>query len=261
MLFLEKSLVLFKTVIALLKHSRTKLKTIFSIEEFRNYLKDTFSHYDDLNHLKYVLILRKFEFNLDFLNKNRRLLASSIIENIEKINATRIVKHKERIKDIDTECNDTWQYCIYDAESSHKVHEFFVYKAMYSPLIYEDYFEEKTIKLRRYSSTTASLSTRIFSSASVSKYKTNSYVDYDTALIERKQHVCTSREKFASNQRLQFRFSIGVDNSSNNSTDLGTPKVEPQQVQGTEEITNLPGTRLASTDETTQEKRRRYSKY
>lgn len=198
MLFLERNVVLFKTAIALLKIAKEDLMKIYTLEDFKNYIKQVFGTFKDESYIKFNLILRKFEFNLDILNKNRHILELPIVENVNMMNTNKINKLKDRINKTFDECNNTWAICLYDAESNYKVHDHFVYKTSANMLIYDDYFEEKNIKLTK------------------SKYSTKInenfyFMNYEDALIERKTHVCSSKNKTSRSSSRHVRHSIVLD--------------------------------------------------
>lgn len=172
-LLLDKSIVLFKCALCLVKYSEHQIKKCDSLENFKNYLKDTFINFKDINFLKYFLILKKFEFNLDILNKNRNILEPAIKEYIEKININKQNKLKEKIKIIDEDCDKDWPICVYDSESVYKVYDNFVCRQGMNFEVIEDYFSRST----KYGKIIG-----VFQ-----KHK----ICYETALVERKMHVCS----------------------------------------------------------------------
>lgn len=123
---------------------------ITELEVFKNFFKEKFCNFNDKSYLIYVLILRKFEFNLEIIEKNRNLLLAKISERINLANKGKIEKKAEKLKLNKKEvCDPRWQNCIYDIESGYKVREFFIYKTNETPLISENHFDERMIKLNK----------------------------------------------------------------------------------------------------------------
>ena len=68
---IDRSIVLFKIVITLIKQIKEEILKIFDLEVFMNFIKNHFINFNDKSFILYVLVLRKFEFNLDIIEKNR----------------------------------------------------------------------------------------------------------------------------------------------------------------------------------------------
>lgn len=150
---------------------------IDSLENFKNYIKNTFTSFNDMPFLNYCIILRKYEFDNEILNMNRRILEISVKEHINNINTNKHNKLKEKIKQINDKCHEEWTICIYDTESVYKVQEYFILTSSYnfnkniSDFVYiEDYFS-------------SSRDTGNF-------YKKTSMNNFKNVLIERKIHMC-----------------------------------------------------------------------
>jgi hypothetical protein len=171
-LLLDKSIVLFKCALSLVKYSAHEIKKCDSLENFKNYLKDTFINFKDINFLKYFTILKKFEFNSEILDKNRIILEPAVKEYIEKININKQNKLKEKIKAIHEDCDEDWPICVYDSESVYKVYDNFVCRQGSQFEIIEDYFSRSS----KYGKIVG-----VFK-----KHK----LCYETALVERKIHIC-----------------------------------------------------------------------
>ncbi len=124
--------------------------TITELEHFKNYLKEKFSNFNDKSYLIYILILRKFEFNMDIIEKNRNLLISKISDKIKNINKSKIERKLEKLKqNNDIVCDSEWQICLFDIESNFKVREYFIYRVNDVPQISENHFDEKIIKFNK----------------------------------------------------------------------------------------------------------------
>ena len=73
-LFIEKKIVLYKVSISLLHKYRNQIASTDSIESLNKFLDEKFSNFSDVTFLKYVLLLKNFEFDDEFLNINMKLL-------------------------------------------------------------------------------------------------------------------------------------------------------------------------------------------
>jgi len=136
---LDKNVVLFKTVLALLKNSNNELLKSSSLEDFKNCIKDTFGNFNEISFLAYYTILKRYDFNLEVLNKNRIFIEPTVIDYINKVNLHKQNKLIEKINQNKDECSDNWVICVYDCDSVYKVHDFFVCREGASPEFLEDY--------------------------------------------------------------------------------------------------------------------------
>jgi hypothetical protein len=142
LLFLEGSIIMFKASLAILKIIKSILLQKYSIEDI-NYVFDEATKYlNDYNTLIYYLVLRKYEFDMEFILKNRKILYPSVYENIAKNNEYRIniIKKKQEevghnsnyrprasfVKNL-IECNRDWPLCIFDMNYKYKIIEFLAF--------------------------------------------------------------------------------------------------------------------------------------
>jgi len=221
-LFLDKFVVLFKTVICLVKYIQKDFMNskIESLEIFRNFMKNSFTNFTDISYLMYFISLRKFEFNSNIIERNRIFLEQSTIEHINRINTHKLNKLKERMKIMDEECNIDLQICIYDAVATYKVTDHFVYKLSENLELIEDYFDNGCINYKTYipffeKNKSRSLAAKVYNYTpdktmnSLLNYNTEQHVSphcieginltFSNLLIERRRHVCevTKRNKKA----------------------------------------------------------------
>ena len=70
--FIEKKIVLYKVSISLLHKYKNEIASADSIESLNKFLDETFSKFNDVIFLKYILLIKNFEFDDEFLNLNRR---------------------------------------------------------------------------------------------------------------------------------------------------------------------------------------------
>lgn len=177
-LFIDKSIVLFKIAIYLIKLIKRNLLAIKDMEQFKNYIRDYFDHFNDTEYIKYVLLLRKFEFDDKFIEYNRTVFLKPIIENINRNFEDKIRKLKETNKDRKDCCNGNWPFCIFDCESYYRIADFLVFRQAQVTII-DDYCEV--------------YNNNHYSIKSIKKkYK---YINYETAVIERKHHICNLKQR------------------------------------------------------------------
>jgi hypothetical protein len=198
-LFLDGNIVLFKSVIGLIKLVKNDIMNITSLEAFKNYIKGYFAGFKDVSHLNHVLILRKFEFNNEMIDRYRTIIEGSILNHINELNKEKLKKLKENLQKINAECQEIWPICVFDAESNYHVIDFQIYRGIEGPVIYDDYMEDKNLKLKKM------------------KKKTN-YIDFENVLIERKFHCCGKLMKQRIKATSEFT-TIETDDSNNLSTD------------------------------------------
>jgi hypothetical protein len=175
---------LFKSALALIKYYENSLMKSDSLESFKNTIKSLFENFSDFSFLLFCIVLKKFEFNSEILNKNRNILEPEVLDNLKKINKNKIIKLEERVKNLRDNCVEDWPICVYDYESVYKVYDFCVYRQAEEVEILEDYFghckfsSELVFKsLNKNSSTSKSLNT------------------YYSVLIQRKHHVCRKEKR------------------------------------------------------------------
>jgi hypothetical protein len=218
-LFLDRSVVLFKAALAFIELVKDNLVKFDSLENFKNYLKDYFSKFKDISHLKFYLIMRRFEFNNDTLDKNRLLIEGPIIEHISKVNSIKMNKLREKTRMREDICDDDWPICIYECDSFYKVHEVFTFKSAGPPQLHENYFFKELDIDRK--------------SVNMLKKKESvciNIVDYESALIERKPHCCIEKFRKKKNKKNYNNTSIDtvpdLDESLNISTGTGGKSIE-----------------------------------
>ena len=70
--FIEKKIVLYKVSISMINKYKYEIASSESIESLNRFLDETFSSFNDVLFLKYILLIKDFEFDEEFLNLNRR---------------------------------------------------------------------------------------------------------------------------------------------------------------------------------------------
>jgi len=229
-LFIDRYIVLFKAVVGLVKYIYKDLMSdkIQSLEGFRNFLKDSFSNFSDYSYLLYFISLRKFEFNINIIEKNRNILGPHTIDHINKINTHKLQKLKEKIKILDEECNLEWPICIYDAEAAYKVIENFIYKSNEKIEIIEDYFNTDSLRYRAGYFTFHDLKIKKIDNSQVkgrANSKSENYFEnentslqnnltYFNILIERREHCCDIKKR-NKNRKIPTGYSVVLNQLNN----------------------------------------------
>ena len=194
--FIEKKIVLYKVSISLLHKYKNEIASADSIESLNKFLDETFSKFNDVIFLKYILLIKNFEFDDEFLNLNRRNFMEIKKKMWEKDNIKKIQNIKEKLLDREDLCNVNWPICIYDPSLKYQYNDSLIYRQLNdNNNIIEDYFKnDKNLRGKQY--------------FSLKDNTHNRNIDYDTVLIERKPHFCKKYNKNVSND---------LENESNSS--------------------------------------------
>jgi hypothetical protein len=194
--FIEKKIVLYKVSISLLHKYKNEIASADSIESLNKFLDETFSKFNDAIFLKYILLIKNFEFDDEFLNLNRRNFMEIKKKMWEKDNIKKIQNIKEKLLDREDLCNVNWPICIYDPSLKYQYNDSLIYRQLNdNNNIIEDYFKnDKNLRGKQY--------------FSLKDNTHNRNIDYDTVLIERKPHFCKNYNKNVSND---------LENESNSS--------------------------------------------
>ena len=197
--FIEKKIVLYKVSISLLHKYKNEIASADSIESLNKFLDETFSKFNDVIFLKYILLIKNFEFDDEFLNLNRRNFMEIKKKMWEKDNIKKIENIKEKLLDREDLCNVNWPICIYDSSLKYQYNDSLIYRQLNdNNNIIEDYFKnDKNLRGKKYFSLKDNMNTR-----------NNLNIDYETVLIERKPHFCKNYNKNVSND---------IENESNSS--------------------------------------------
>ena len=178
--FIEHIVIFFKLSIYLINLVKEKLLKFKNLEEFKNFLKDYFENFDRNDEMLNNLMMRKYKFDSEFIESNRKNILDIYIKNINANNQYKknllINKTKERTD----YCDLMWPFCIYECESYYKIVDYLVLRPAMPLNIIENYMEkdfdenEDNLVLIR---------------------NNNVDVDYENILIERKQHVCSQLKR------------------------------------------------------------------
>ena len=188
--FIEKKLVLYKVSISLMHKYKYEISSADSIESLNRFLEDTFTKFNDETFLQYILLIKKFEFDDEFLNLNRRNFIEKKKKMWEKDSKSKIDLIKEKLNDREDLCNINWPICIYDANIKYQYNDTVIYRQLNDNNIIEDYFDdEKNLKGKRYYNYNEDINNNINSNNSLNE------LDFNSILIERKRHFCLEYDK------------------------------------------------------------------
>ena len=200
-LFCDGRIVLFKTAISLLKKITDKLILFDNSFDFRNFVNEYLDNYKDEYLLTYNLILKKFEFDEEFINYNRQIIFSHMKYNFENNNDKEKELYKDKINQNEELCDKSMPICIYDTESKFKITENLILTTYNNLNIIDDYCENDY--LINYNDSF--------------KFET-SEIDCDELLIERKIHFCDdNRKNFAKSLKINKK-----ENKDSNDSFLST---------------------------------------
>lgn len=206
--FIEHIIVFFKLSIYLINLVKEKLLEFKGLEEFKNFLKDYFENFNRNDEMIYDLMMKKYKFDSEFIEINRKDILNIYIQNINSNNKFKkdilINKTKERTD----YCDIMWPYCIYECESYYKIIDHLVLRPALPLNIIENYMEKD------FDENDDNL---------VLIRDNNIDIDYENILIERKQHVCSELKR----AKIQ---SENYKNSSESFISTGTEKSENEQI-------------------------------
>ena len=179
----DKSIVLFKTAIFLIKELKNDIFKVNNLEQLTNLIKNYFSDFKNLNALKYNLILKKYEFNNSFINFNRLFILSEMTEKINQTNRFKLENLKEKISERDEPCDLNWPYCLYDYETYYKIIDHIVLRNNENLEIMDNYCENKSKQLNNISDN------------NIVNNVCDEDLNFNNVLIERKKHFCENKKK------------------------------------------------------------------
>ena len=176
LLFIDKRIVLYKVSISLWQKYKYQISLLNGVESFAEFTKNLSSDFTDETFLKYILFIKNFEFDEEFLNLERRLIVE------KKKNWEKKIMYRAKTKKIGKDfCNTNWPSCIYDENLRKEYSDVVVYSQLEHSELIEDYFKyenrNKYLKNKKYLDLTKSNLA----------YKK---IDYNNILIQRTKHIC-----------------------------------------------------------------------
>ena len=204
-LFVDKKIALFKTAILLIKELKNDILKINNLENLTILIRNYIDNFNNLNLLKYNLILKKYEFSNHYINYNRLFILSELIERINKGNKFKLETLKEKIKEREELCDLSWPFCLYECDSYYTIIDYIVLKNNEQLYIIDNYCEEESKNQNDNNNKIDLLY--------------NEDLNFNNILIERKKHVCKEINK---SQEENKNYNKNSDDDSINST--GTEK-------------------------------------
>ena len=204
-LFVDKKIALFKTAILLIKELKNDILKINNLENLTILIRNYIDNFNNLNLLKYNLILKKYEFSNHYINYNRLFILSELIERINKGNKFKLETLKEKIKEREELCDLSWPFCLYECDSYYTIIDYIVLKNNEQLYIIDNYCEEES---KNHNDNNNKIDLLY-----------NEDLNFNNILIERKKHVCKEINK---SQEENKNYNKNSDDDSINST--GTEK-------------------------------------
>ena len=198
-LFCDGKIVLFKSVISLLKIIKDKLILFDNSFDFRNFVNEYFNNLDDEFLLLFNLVLKKFEFDENFINYNKGIIFSYMKKNYMNNILKEKELYKQKIIKINENCDLSFPFCIYDTESKFEIIEFLTFTTNKNLNIIEDYCENGIYNKDNNESFIIEINK----------------IDSNDLLIERKIHYCEKiKKKIAKSVTFNRKYDINI--KSNN---------------------------------------------
>ena len=180
-LFLDKKIVLYKVSIGLWQKYKNEITQLDGIESFANFTRNLSEDFKDEDFLKYILFIKNFEFDDDFLNLERKfIIQEKIIWEKNNINKMKIKNEENDF------CNINWPSCIYDDDIRKEYSDVVVYSQFNQCNIIEDYF--------KYENRNKYLKNKKFLDLSNGRLVYDK-LNYKNILIQRRNHVCYKYNK------------------------------------------------------------------
>jgi hypothetical protein len=160
-LFLDGSIVLFKAAIGILKSIKKEIMKETCIEKIQNIIEIEANNFLDSSTLIYYLLLRRYEFKIDYINKNRNIYEEIIIDSFFKTSQQKLLEEKNKILEegkihklkrdeikknsfvSNFECQIEWPLCIFDTYYKHDITNYFIFKTFFEPCLIDDFYYSK----------------------------------------------------------------------------------------------------------------------
>jgi hypothetical protein len=197
-LFLDRNIVLFKSAIVIFKMLKKKIMKCKEFEVINSIFEESTNELRDTNTMIYYLILHKFSFDNYFIETNRILLESQIIQTINndnKVKMSRIendtkLKRKASYAKSCLNCFIDWPLCIYDLSYKYNIVNHLCLRIYDATIFVENYFFD--FDNDSHNSKIGRKSLKIVdeeSKSNNSEYELE-LENYKNLLIERRKHIC-----------------------------------------------------------------------
>lgn len=144
-LFLEGNIVLFYATLAMFFLSKKDLLECSAMEDIHILLDDNISNYCNPEVMIWFCLIKRYEFDYNFINKQRTKTQSDVKQAIINMNKGRIEALKASHRQASytqeiTFCKKDWPMCIYDLDYKHNIlTNFMVFKSGIPIICKEDY--------------------------------------------------------------------------------------------------------------------------
>ena len=172
MLLLEGPVVLFKAAFGLFQIISKDVITLRSLEDAQMFFEKRIEEFECNDKMVFYLIIKKFDFDMETITRERDKMFPKIVQGIRENGNF----DDGNSKPSSSECDVDWPWCVQDVSYRHWIGDVVVYKGMNEVNINEGYLErmnDNVTKKKEY------------------KMKEEMYEDM---LIERKEHVCKSKQ-------------------------------------------------------------------
>lgn len=238
-LLLEGHIVLFKAAVGFLKIMSKEITNIYSLEAIMKLFDEQFEQMNAIKKMKYYLIVKRFDFDMDMIDNNRSLFFPKVSNSIKKIPLIRAKAKKN-----EEECNAEFPYCLNNRNEFFSIKDYFIYKTLKEPLIINNYFfnEQKghiTIKKKHHQRHS---STILPSHAmNIEVINEEDCIDvYYHLMIERQKHICNRRnnikegkvkEKYIRKSKSSVGLKLNkiIDIDREEKKEEGTPEVKENE--------------------------------
>ena len=189
MLLLEGTVVLFKSIIALVSIFEDEIMSVASLEEANTFFGVTIERKltaSEIDTIKNYLIIKLYNFNEEELRVQKNKILPETIEEIKNSGQYLLIKASQQ----NITCDLDWPLCAYDYKYRENITDFFVYSKLNGIDVKDNYLDDRndnkhTTKLNKNEDT-----------------KKNGVIKEDifaNLLIQRNKHCCNSNVKTISN--------------------------------------------------------------
>lgn len=187
--FLDGEIVLFKACISIFKIIKREILD-YNIEDINTRtIENLMMSMKKIELLHYYILLRKFEFNMAYIQKQRRIIGEKVKDAInlnnlhlcEKLNkiSLRKISYDSRTSKKFTDCCLNWPICLFDNDFKYTILDYMVIKSNLYNKIIENYFFDYEKKDGKYKIEKEEI-----------KVNYLNYLTEDEILIERRTHFC-----------------------------------------------------------------------
>ena len=188
MLLLEGTVVLFKSIIALVSIFENEIMNISSLEEANQFFEITITRKPtptEIETIKKYLIVKLFDFDEEELKIQKNKIFPDTVEEI-KANG-RYVHTRATIKEIN--CDLDWPLCAHDVTYRQDISDYFVYSTLNGINIKDNYIDELEQQQESKKKNEKEIKKEIKKESNDSLIKERSFIN---ALIQRRKHCCNS---------------------------------------------------------------------